>query len=94
MVVFLITKHALESCPGKRRFSGTRASRKRLCNLGPTYRSRPGTETPPREDWKQKLKKKTGAREVWVTAENKTGPCLVCKEKHVYQRKSPWGSLS
>ena len=61
---------------------------------GPTYRSRPGTGTPPREDWKQKLEKETGAREVWVTAENKTGPCLVCKEKHVYQRKLPWGSLS
>ena len=52
-----------------------------------------GREPPPRQDWKQKMGTEEGAKELRAAAEAKTGPCLVCKEKHVYQRKLPWGSL-
>ena len=34
-----------------------------------------------------------GAQELMVKAEAKIGPCPVCKGKHEYQRKLPWGSL-
>ena len=40
------------------------------------------------------LETEAGAREVCIPAEEKTGPCPVCKEKHVYKRKLPWGVLS
>ena len=42
---------------------------------------------------KQKLGTEEGSKELRATAEAKTGPCPVCKERHVYQRKLPWGSL-
>ena len=35
-----------------------------------------------------------GAKELRVTAEEKTGPSPVCKKKHKYHRTLPWGSLS
>ena len=35
-----------------------------------------------------------GAKELRVKAEAKTGSCPVCKGKHEYQRRLPWGSLS
>ena len=34
-----------------------------------------------------------GAKELRATAEAKTGPCHICKGKHEYQRRLPWGSL-
>ena len=51
------------------------------------------TGTPPKEDWKQKMGTEEGAKEIRVTAEAIAGPCPVCKEKHEYQRRLPWGSL-
>ena len=45
------------------------------------------------EEWKQKTGTEKGSKELRTTAEAKTGPCPVCKERHVYQRKLPWGSL-
>ena len=32
-----------------------------------------------------------GGEELWATAERKKGPYPVCKERHVHQRKLPWG---
>ena len=40
-----------------------------------------------------KIETEEGAKELRATAVAKTGPCPVCKEKHEYQRKLPWGSL-
>ena len=61
---------------------------------GTAYPSGQGAGTPPRVEWKQKMGTEEGAKELWATAEAKTGPCPVCKEKHEYQRKLPWGSLT
>ena len=44
-------------------------------------------------DWRQKMGTEEGSKEIRATAEVKTGPCPVCKEKHVYHWKLPWGSL-
>ena len=52
------------------------------------------TGTPQKEDWKQKMGTEEGAKELRAMAEAEAGPCPVCKEKHKYQRKLPWGSLS
>ena len=79
-------RKALRANPGPGRVSGTKACRERFCNIGAMYPIGQGTGTPPREDWKQKMRTEAGAKA-------KAGPCPVCK-KNVYQRRLPWGSLS
>ena len=54
-------------------------ARNAFATSGAAYPSRQGRETIPREDWKLKLETEA----FWATAEEKTGPCPVCKEKHV-----------
>ena len=61
---------------------------------GMTYPDGQGIGTPPpRGEWTQKMGTEEGAKELRATAEAKAGPCPVCKEKHEYQRRLPWGSL-
>ena len=60
---------------------------------GMTYPNGQRMGTPPREEWRQKMRKEEGAKELRATAEAKTGPCPVCKGKHEYQRRLPRGSL-
>ena len=40
------------------------------------------TENPPKGEGKQKMGTEEGAKELRDTAEEKTGPCPVCKQKH------------
>ena len=51
------------------------------------------TGTSPKEDWKQKMGTEEGAKELRATAEEKARQCPVCRKKHEYQRRLPWGSL-
>ena len=43
----------------------------------------------PRQEWAQKLLTDEGSKEICGTAEARTGPCPVCRDKHVYLRKLP-----
>ena len=45
------------------------------------------------KSWQQQMETEEGAKEVRVMVQARTGPCPVCKERHFYQRKVPWGSL-
>ena len=45
------------------------------------------------QERKQKMGTEEGFKELRATAEVKTGPCPVSNERHVYQRKLPWGYL-
>ena len=60
---------------------------------GRTYPSGQGIETFLREEWRQKMGKEKGAQELRVKAEANIGSCRVCKGRHEYQRRLPWGSL-
>ena len=48
----------------------------------------------PRQEWAQKLLTEEGSKEICRTAEARTGPCPVCRDKHVYHRKLSWGAIS
>ena len=72
--------------------SGQRAGTPPMKESGPPVRSR-SPRLVAQQEWKQKMGTEEGSKELRATAEAKTGPCPVCKEKHVYQRKFTWGSL-
>ena len=42
---------------------------------------------------KPKMETEEGAKEVQVVVQARIGSCPVCKGRHFYQRKVPWGSL-
>ena len=48
----------------------------------------------PRQEWAQKLLTEEGSKEIRKTAEARTGPCPVCRDPHVYNRRMSWGSIS
>ena len=60
---------------------------------GRIYTIGQGTETSSREEWRQRMGTEKGAQELRVKAEVKIGSCPVCKGRHKYQRRLPWGSL-
>ena len=50
-------------------------------------------ETSSREEWRQRMGTEKGAQELRAKAEVNIGSCPVCKGRHEYQRRLPWGSL-
>ena len=92
------------SCPAQRLAgsgsgaSGTsRAHQRMRAPRGGGLNQQPKSRSPgyiPRQDWAQKLLTEEGSRDIRGTAEARTGRCSVCRDKHVYPRKFPWGSLS
>ena len=67
------------------------------CQIWDRQEQEPGREQEAQhkvqQERKQKMGTEEGCKEIRATAERKTGPCPVCKERHVYKRKMPWGSL-
>ena len=46
------------------------------------------------QEWNQKMETEEGSKELRATAEARTGPCLVCKERHVCQRNCHGGTFN